>query len=172
MDATLSIPAPARLLTHNQERRIHHMERHSIVKQWRRAGKVWAHVCKTPRFQTVEIVVQVEQAKGTLADPQAHTPVIKAIVDGLVDAKVLIDDTGDYVLGITNLPVIRGDLDKVTLELHGTEREPELAEVTASTVMEDYRERRKASIARQQKACPHPKTHRVLQVCTDCGASC
>lgn len=172
MQATLVILAPAKLLTHNAERRMHHMERHAIVKQWRRAAKVWANVSRTPRFQEVEIVVQVEQAKGTLGDPQAHTPVIKACVDGLVDAHVLIDDTGEYVKGITNLPVKRGSEDKVTLELHGTLREGATAEVTGAQVMSDYRARRKAAIQRQQKNCPHPTTHRALSVCTDCGATC
>jgi hypothetical protein len=168
--AKLVIPAPAILLTHNKERALHHMERARIVKLWRRSAKVWAQVCKTPRFASAEVAVLIEQAKGKLADPGAHAPVIKACIDGLVDANVLLDDTGEYVTAVKYLPVVKGPKDQVTIGLIGELRGPDPAKVTGAEVLEEYRRKRAASVARQQKNCAHLK--KPTGVCLDCGATC
>lgn len=169
MIAEVVIPAPAKLLTHNAERSLHHMERASIVKLWRKSAKVWAQVTRTPKFKSVEVSFLIEQAKGKLADNGAHIPVTKAIVDGLVDARIIKDDTGEYVTRITYLPVIRGEKDQVTVVLEGEERLDE-HEVTGSGVLHDYQVKRQASITRHQKNCPHLK--HPTGICLDCGARC
>jgi len=169
MRAKLVIPAPDILLTHNRERTLHHMERARIVSQWIRSAKVWAGVAKSPRFASAEVVVLIDQAKGRLADPGAHAPVAKACVDGLVDAKVLVNDTGEYVTSIKYLPVKRGPKDQVTIGLSGEPRVPE-AEVTGGEILAEYRRRKQAAVARQQTNCAHLK--KPTGVCLDCGAKC
>jgi hypothetical protein len=42
------------------------------------------------------------------------------VIDGLVDARVLRGDTGEYVLGLTGLPPERGPADGLRVRLVGT----------------------------------------------------
>jgi hypothetical protein len=60
------------------------------------------------------------QAKGRLADAGAHFPSAKAVLDGIVDAGILEDDDGRYVLELRMIAPIRqakgkGDELEITL---------------------------------------------------------
>jgi crossover junction endodeoxyribonuclease RusA len=101
------IVAPARMLTMNAERTIHWAARAAIVKLWRTAGWAEALAAHLPRLQTAEIDAYPSQ-KGVLADVGAHAPVVKALVDGLVDAHVLPDDSPAYLRALRIHPPTRG----------------------------------------------------------------
>ncbi len=104
---TITVAAPARMLTINAERSMHWAARAGIVKLWRQAGWAEALHGKLPRLQAAEIDAYPSQ-KGVLADAGAHSPVVKALVDGLVDAHVLPDDSPTYLRALRIHPPTRG----------------------------------------------------------------
>jgi crossover junction endodeoxyribonuclease RusA len=106
-DHTIDITAPARMLTINAERTMHWAPRATIIKRWRTAGWAEALHAKLPRLQAAEIDAYPVQ-KGVLADPGAHSPVVKALVDGLVDAHVLPNDSPTYLRALRIHPPTRG----------------------------------------------------------------
>ncbi len=115
----LFVQAPAQMLTTNAERRIHWGARSRIVRAWRECA--WAcslGSCRTPsdrpHFDQVMIEAYPQQARGKLADAEAHHPVVKACIDGVVDAKIIDDDDPSHVLGIIEHPPTRGP-DSMTL---------------------------------------------------------
>ena len=95
------------LWTVNSERTWHWTKRAKYVKWWRTATawQVLSQRCKP--FERVIIIAQPTQLKSR-ADVQAHAPVIKAMIDGMVDAKLFPDDGPRYVLAITELAPIHG----------------------------------------------------------------
>jgi crossover junction endodeoxyribonuclease RusA len=103
----LTVVAPARMLTINAERSMFWATRAAIVKLWRQAGWAEALHAHLPRLQAAEIDAYPSQ-KGVLADAGAHSPVIKALVDGLVDAHVLPDDSPTYLRALRIHPPTRG----------------------------------------------------------------
>lgn len=95
---------PARPWTTNAERRGHRYERAALTKEWRGAFYWLAKVQQIPALGTVTIMVEPLQARGPLQDTAACNPAVKAAIDGLVDAGVIPDDSGQFVRGITFLP--------------------------------------------------------------------
>lgn len=71
-----------------------------IKKQWRQAGKIIAR-SKMRGAPAPILPVGVEaliwQPTAGLADPAAHFPLVKSLLDGVVDAEVLPDDGPRYV---------------------------------------------------------------------------
>ncbi len=118
------IPAPIRLLTVNAERRIHYARRSEIVRQWRWAAKLYTRQAKVQPYEWCEITMHVKQARGVLADPGAHYPVLKACVDGIVDAGILPSDDGRYVRSIVQQPPMRGNRDEIRITLAGVRSPP------------------------------------------------
>ena len=115
---TLMIPAPARLLTTNAERRVHWSERAEIVRAWRWAAQIYARQARVPLFERAEVEFRISK-RGRAADAGAHHPITKAVLDGLVDAGVLADDDPTHVVRIVELAPVRGDVDAVTVTLRG-----------------------------------------------------
>lgn len=70
-----------------------------------------------PRLAAAHVVVRHEYAAGMLPDTDAPSLAVKALLDGLVDARVLPGDTGEHVLSITYLPAQLSDRFALTLEL-------------------------------------------------------
>jgi crossover junction endodeoxyribonuclease RusA len=97
--------------------------RAAIVKLWRQAGWAEALAAHLPRLQAAEIDAWPFQKSGVLADVGAHSPVIKALVDGLVDAHVLPDDSPMYLRALRIHPPTRG-APGVTLVITQLERKP------------------------------------------------
>lgn len=87
----------ARPWTLNQERRMHRMERARLARTFRTA--FWAVGQRTvpEPIRRARIRVETYLADGRLCDADAVHPAAKAALDGLVDAKVLIDDGPDVV---------------------------------------------------------------------------
>ena len=117
---TLLIPAPAQLLTTNIERNLHHHTRAEIVKLWRHAAATYARNLHlgTMGVVTVEAHVSRKVTKGRTPDADAFAPTIKACLDGIVDAGVLVDDGPKYVRAITYHACTPAERDEVRLVLH------------------------------------------------------
>ena len=96
---TLTIPAPCEWLNSNQ--RIHRMIAAGRVKSWRQAAHYAAKVDDhwAPFEGPVHITVTVHKTRAGRWDAGNLYPTAKAIVDGLVDAGVIPDDSNEWVTG-------------------------------------------------------------------------
>lgn len=105
--------------TLNKERSAHHMVRAKITKEWRNAFCELAKEAMLPAMSAIEVVAQPYVLNARYRqDVGACFPHVKASIDGLVDAGVLIDDHAGIVLRLTFLAPIYG---KDGLELVITE---------------------------------------------------
>jgi crossover junction endodeoxyribonuclease RusA len=112
------LDAPARMMTMNWAKATHWRVQALVIKAWRDAAADRARELKVPAFVTVRIHCWPYHPSGALADPLGHAPVLKAVIDGLVDAGVLPNDTGREVQAITMHAPARGP-NGVKLELRG-----------------------------------------------------
>jgi hypothetical protein len=85
-----------RAWTTNAERSGNKWERAKLTKKWRTDFATLGRFHKAPKYEWVEIYVDLE-LKGPLQDTGSCFPSVKAAVDGLVDIGVLIDDSPKYV---------------------------------------------------------------------------
>lgn len=107
-----------RPLTTNAERSGNRWGRAEHTREWRDAFAWIARRERVPHMRWINVTVQPFQKRGRLQDTAACNPSVKAAIDGLVDAGVIPDDTGEYVRMITFLPCMRGD-DQLTLIIQG-----------------------------------------------------
>lgn len=85
----------------NQERNQHFRKRVEDTKWWRE-GFAWAAIeAGMPSLTAAEIIVQPVLENRRWQDTAACFPSAKAAIDGLIDARVLDDDTPDIVPSIT-----------------------------------------------------------------------
>lgn len=95
----------ARPLTINTVARIH---RHQWAQHTRETRRTWwalAKQAKIPPLQRARFeVVPLHANLKSPQDPGACAPAFKAVLDGLVDAKVLPDDTAEHVQSIEFFP--------------------------------------------------------------------
>jgi hypothetical protein len=96
------------ILTVNKERSTHWSTRSSVVKAWRDAFAWLALTSKLPTNGSVGPchidAVPLTARRSGRQDVGACLPVVKAAIDGLVDAGVWPDDTPDHVLSIRFWP--------------------------------------------------------------------
>src|SRR5512139_4032897 len=95
----LTIPAPCDWLNSNQ--RLHRMQQAERVRVWRSAA-FDAAMTRNGRGgfdQPVHIVCTVHKTRAGRWDAGNLYPTAKAIVDGLVDAGVIPDDSNEWVTG-------------------------------------------------------------------------
>src|SRR5271169_6286600 len=91
------LDAPAKLLTMNAAKSTHYRPWALLTKAWRAAMCDRCELLGIPAVHgRVGVEARTYQLGGILADPLGHAPVVKACIDGLRDAGVLRDDTGDY----------------------------------------------------------------------------
>lgn len=107
-----------RPITTNAERAGNRWKRAEATKEWRDTFAWLARKEHIPRMRWINVTVQPFQKRGRLQDTAACNPSAKAAIDGLVDAGVVPDDSGDYVRQITFLPCVRGD-DQLTIIIQG-----------------------------------------------------
>lgn len=107
-----------KILTTNAERAGNRWARAGFVSDWRKAFAEAAREEGVPPMQWINVTVQPFQKRGPLQDTAACNPAAKAAIDGLVDAGVVPDDTGEYVRQITFLPCVRGD-NQLTIIIQG-----------------------------------------------------
>lgn len=107
-----------RPVTTNAERAGNRWKRAEDTKEWRVMFAWLARKERIPPMRWINIIAQPSQKRGRLQDTAACNPSVKAAIDGLVDAGVVPDDTGEYVRQITFLPCVRGE-DRLTLIIQG-----------------------------------------------------
>jgi crossover junction endodeoxyribonuclease RusA len=105
-------------ITTNAERAGNRWGRAEATKEWRHTFAWLARKERIPRMRWINVTVQPFQKRGRLQDTAACNPSAKAAIDGLVDAGVVPDDSGEYVRQITFLPCVRGD-DQLTIIIQG-----------------------------------------------------
>lgn len=126
-DKPVEIHIVCEVWTLNAERRLHWGRRGELTKQARWAAKIEAMRMKVPPMEgKVNIRAVPMQARGPLADPGAHFPVVKAVIDGLRDARVLTDDTQKYVSANDMDPPIKTKAGATGIILYLTPEPPHL----------------------------------------------
>lgn len=118
---TYEVRVHCTLWTVNRERSMFWRQHGELTTQARWSAKINALEAKVPKLDRVEIVAQPFQSRrGPAADPGAYAGPVKAAIDGLRDAGVLVDDTGRYVAEVKHLPSVRVDAKDVGLILYLT----------------------------------------------------
>ena len=106
---TYTIDVPGTLTTVNATRRRHWSQDAAETKQWRSDGFHVAKAAKIPRLDKVTIIATPQQARGRLADAGAASHIVKAVVDSLVDAGVIVGDGPDVVVALNQCAPVRVD---------------------------------------------------------------
>ncbi len=100
---SFEMPLPSTPWSTNDERKMHHMVRHGFVKAWKAATKMmYRSACnKAGRKYACDpaiVRVTIPFRKGRRRDPHNYCgTVLKAVVDGLVEAGAWPDDTPEFV---------------------------------------------------------------------------
>lgn len=109
---------PERPWTTNAERRGNRYGRAANTKRWREMFAILASTVKLPTI--TDAIVEVELVlKGPLQDTAACNPAVKAAIDGMVDAKLLPNDTGEHIKAITFYAPERGKTTAVYITVKG-----------------------------------------------------
>jgi hypothetical protein len=106
---------PGRLWTVSKERQINRFERADLVRDIREAAKFHTIAAmRRDKFAPFDVPVTVEflpyQATGNLADTANHLPPCKAVLDGMVDAGLLVDDNPNWVISQTFYPPVKSKM--------------------------------------------------------------
>jgi len=101
--------------TLNAERRMHHMTRAKLAREWRSAFAWLARTHRVPRAEGAVLIVQPHRAKGRAQDCDACHPAAKAAIDGLVDAGVLKSDGPTDVVEIRYLAALPDSVDGLSI---------------------------------------------------------
>lgn len=105
--------------TLNEERAGNRFQRAKQTKQWREYFYFLAQSQKIPQMTDCVITVTPFQARGRMQDVAACVPAVKAAIDGLVDAGVLIDDAPTHLKAIVFKQPEKGT-PALRLEIEGT----------------------------------------------------
>ena len=89
---TIELNIRTKLRTINAERAAHWRTSRRWTRDTRAAAGWMTRAARPPKFEWVRVEVWPTQPKGVMADVGAHMPTVKAIIDGIVDAGVLVDD--------------------------------------------------------------------------------
>lgn len=116
--STVRFTVMQRPWTTNAERRGNRWQRAANTSEWRELFGWLARCRPIPTLTNASIRVRLVQ-KGRLQDTAACHPAIKAAIDGLVDGKVLVDDTGQHVTEIIFHAPVRGKHDETTIIIVG-----------------------------------------------------
>jgi crossover junction endodeoxyribonuclease RusA len=93
----LTVPATMPWLTANQ--RLGWWARARLTARWRQEAAWLARSAKLPALESAYVVVELRFPVLRRRDPGNWSPTAKAIVDGLVDAGVFVDDDAGRVVG-------------------------------------------------------------------------
>ncbi len=120
----LDVLAPCEFVNAND--RMGWAKKAKFVAQWRDAAGWSARVARLPRItEHVHIVATVHKLHGRTYDATNWAPTAKACVDGLRDARVLVDDSNAYVTGPDMRPGERASekafLRLIITPIHGEE---------------------------------------------------
>jgi crossover junction endodeoxyribonuclease RusA len=100
-----------KMWTLNAERKMHHFTRAKNVKDWREAAATVAIAKNIPHLEAIEVTFTPHRVnKSGLADLGGHFPVLKACIDGLMDAGVIDEDGPEIVKRLVfEAPIVTGD---------------------------------------------------------------
>lgn len=115
---TVSLTIQMRPWTTNSERRGNRYQRATNTKEWRELAFYAARSANPPTITDATAIVDV-WLKGRLQDCGACHPSVKALIDGLVDANVLHDDTGEHLTMISFKAPQRAKSDGLAVHLTG-----------------------------------------------------
>jgi hypothetical protein len=101
--------------TVNAERAGNRWERAKNTKMWR---EHFASLSPDTTLTDATVDVTLE-LKGRLQDTAACMPAVKAAIDGMVDANLFPDDTGDHVTTISFHAPSRQKENKITIKVEG-----------------------------------------------------
>lgn len=93
-----------KVITLNTERDMHRYARADFTKEWRYAAKVMTLKAKVPKMAAID--VEVLPRVRYHQDVGSAFPTSKAIIDGIVDARVIPNDTAKFVRRLTFLPPV------------------------------------------------------------------
>ncbi len=80
-----------------QNHRVHYQQAARMKAQIRRDAAIIGKRDLEPAIGPVAIFARAYIKSGVLPDADAIAPMVKAAIDGLVDARILPDDSGQYV---------------------------------------------------------------------------
>lgn len=93
--------------TQNQRRRQHWSRQSKSARVWKHAGAVLARAHRIPTLTAVTVECWGRYPdRRSLPDPDGLAPGLKAVLDGIVQAGVIPDDTPAHVRGVTYLPAV------------------------------------------------------------------
>lgn len=123
----IEFDAPTTPVSTNRANRLHWAHRHRLLKPWRYAA--FDATIKAPlssirslaSHEKLVVTVHLPFKTNRRRDPHNYVGTnVKAIVDGLVDAGLLVDDTAEYVQ--VNEPVLAvGTTNRVVVYIQGVE---------------------------------------------------
>lgn len=101
----VQIDCEARPVTMNAVANMHRM---AWANKTAKTRALWCDVIKTanvpPLEQVVITITPLHKDKRSPQDPAACAPEAKGAIDGLVDAGVLVDDNGKFLVAVVFLP--------------------------------------------------------------------
>lgn len=110
----LPIPAPCDWIRSNDRRHFHATA--ALTRTWREAAAWRARQERLPKITVpVEITAVIHRADRRKADAPNSWPSVKAAIDGLVDAGVLVDDDDTRVLATIFRPGAPMERSQLTL---------------------------------------------------------
>lgn len=97
-ESMFTVPAPADWI--NSNNRLHRMAVAKLTAAWRKAGNAAVSGYGWEPYQgRVHIVAHIYKPRAGRYDPNNLWPTVKACVDGVVEAGLLVDDDHEHVLG-------------------------------------------------------------------------
>jgi crossover junction endodeoxyribonuclease RusA len=108
--------------TTNAERASNRWERAKLTKEWRTAFELLAKSERIPPMSWITVTAEPHQKGGRSQDVGACNPAVKAAVDGLVDAGILVDDSPEFVRSLVFLPP-KKDKNSLVIYIRGVRKE-------------------------------------------------
>lgn len=97
----LTLEPPADFINANQ--RLHHHAKAKLTKAWREAGEAAVRSEFLPyRYERAHITISYRFPDNRRREVSNLQPTSKALVDGLVDSLLLVDDDDKHVVGPDN----------------------------------------------------------------------
>lgn len=122
MTTTITLEPPAKFINAND--RLHFHVKNELTQAWRNAARIAVLTLRQPllpKYDRAHIVVAYRFPDNRRRETSNLQPTSKAIVDGLVDAGVVPDDSDQYVVGPDNRRHIPNGSPLVTITIRPLE---------------------------------------------------
>lgn len=129
IEYTIFIPTPrdrkGKLAWINMNQRLHWAVKAERTRQWRTLARFAAVQAMLPTgLERVHIMVYVHRTDNRSFDAHNYLPTAKAIVDGLVDHRLIEDDDNSRLTGPDMRPGKKQDQPGITITIKETTNEP------------------------------------------------